>query len=274
MTAVPHDGISTRRLRESAGAIRSRVGSRVVRPGATRKSASKPPRASAADSVGTAQSVGGAAAIPSGPLGINIGALNPSTGIGSLRLVLAGRRVRLGNGAFLLLVLGLLSATLVALLILNTALAENSFQLQDIRQNARELTVREQILSGQLASAESPIGLEKRAKELGMVAAGSPVFLRLSDGKVLGESSPAEAPAPPAKPKAPKVPAASGQYAGEFPVGSGAVVGETPVGSGAGSVGGEVPVGSVPTTGLTSETGAGAPVGGELPVGIVQGATR
>ncbi len=273
MTAVPHDGISTRRLRESAGAIRSRVGSRIVRPGAARKS-TPPPRASAADSMGTAQSVGGTAAIPSSPLGINIGALNPGTGVGSLRLVLAGRRVRLGNGAFLLLVLGLLSATLVSLLVLNTALAENSFQLQDIRQNARDLTVREQVLSGQLALAESPIGLEKRAGELGMVAAGSPVFLRLSDGKVLGESSPAEAPAPPAKPKKPKVPVAPGPYAGEFPVGTGTMIGETPVGSGAGSGGGEVPVGSGPTAGFPSETGAGAPVGGELPVGIVQGATR
>ena len=212
-------------------------------------------------------------AIPTTGLGINLGALTPGTGVGSLRLVLAGRRVRLGSGAFLLLVLGLLSATLLSLLVLNTALAENSFQLQDIRQNARELTLREQVLSSQLASAESPIGLEKRAKELGMVAAGSPVFLRLSDGKVLGESAPAQAPAQP-KPKKPKVPVAPGPYAGEFPVGTSPIVGETPVGTGVGSAGGEVPVGAVPPAGFGTESGAAAPVGGELPVGIVQGTTR
>lgn len=277
MTVVPEDGISARRLRSSAGAIRNRVGSRLVRPGSTRPASSKSGR-DGGDAIGTAKSVstGGAATASASTLGINLGALTPGTTVGSLRLVLAGKRVRLGNGAFLVLVLGLLSTILVSLLLLNTALAENSFQLQDIRQNARDLTVREQTLSGQLASAESPIGLEKRAKELGMVAAGSPVFLRLSDGKVLGETTPAQAP-PPAKAKKPKAPGPVDPYAGEFPIGqnpaSGGLTSEGAIGV-PGVAGGEAPVGSLPDTEFGSEFTTGVPTGGESPVGVVRGATR
>ena len=45
-----------------------------------------------------------------------------------------------GDGSFVMLVLGLLTTILVALLLLNTALAENSFQLNGIRENARDLS--------------------------------------------------------------------------------------------------------------------------------------
>lgn len=284
MTAVPHDGISTRRLRESAGVIRSRVGSRLVRPSASRtpRAGSTPTARGAREDMATAQSVGAAsaAALPTNALGINLGALSPTSGASSLRLVLAGRRVRLGDGSFVMLVLGLLTTILVALLLLNTALAENSFQLNGIRENARDLTLREQVLSGQLAAAESPIGLEKRARELGMVPGGSPVFLRLSDGQVLGQSTPAETPPAPEKPKKPKTPTPASPYAGEYPVGAGGIPAETPLGSGAASAGqgtssGEVPAGG---TGATGGFGAGTtvlpPVGGEQPVGVVRGTTR
>ena len=277
MTAVSHDGVSGNRLRSSAGSIRNRVGSsRLVRPGSasTRTTSSGAPRPS--EPVGTAHSVaaGGAATAASSPLGINLGALTPGTTVGSLRLVLAGRRVRLGSGAFLLLVLGLLSSILVSLLLLNTALAENSFQLQDIRQTARDLTVREQTLSSQLAAAESPIGLEAKAKELGMVAASSPVFLRLEDGKILGESAPAQIP-PAAKQKKPKAPKATDPFAGEFPVGQNpTLAGELAAGSGAGLSAGELALGSAPSLGSSEEFTPAPPVGGESPVGVSRGATQ
>ena len=272
MTVVPHDGISTRRLRESAGAIRSRVGSRLARPSG-RRAQGPSAQSSADESLETAQS-SGAAALPTGAFGINLGAISPTVGVNSLRLVLSGRRVRLSNGAFVMLVLGLLTTILVALLLLNTALAENSFQLNGIRQSARELTVREQVLSGQLAAAESPIGLEKRAKELGMVAGGSPVFLRLSDGKVLGQSSPAEAPPAPAKPKKPKVLPDQGQFAGEFPVSPGTLAGENPMGATSGTFGGESPVTTVPGVATQLQGEVPIPAGGEQPLGVVRGTTR
>jgi hypothetical protein len=43
--------------------------------------------------------------------------------------------------------------------------------------------------------AEAPLEVERRARALGMVPAAAPVFLRLSDGAVLGEPVPAP-PAP------------------------------------------------------------------------------
>jgi len=171
-------------------------------------------------------------------------------------------------------VLGLLSSILVALLLLNTALAENSFQLQDIRQTARDLTVREQTLSSELAAAESPIGLEARAKELGMVAASSPIFLRLADGKILGEAEPAQVP-PAAKPKKPKAPKVADPFAGEFPVGQNpSITGGLAGGAVAGIVGGETALGSVPSTDLGDEFTPGPPAGGESPVGAARGVTQ
>lgn len=277
MTAVSHDGVPSRSLRSSAGSIRNRVGSRLVRPGGSRPSGSAPTQRGAGESTATARSVaaGGAATAASSALGINLGALTPGTTAGSLRLVLAGRRVRLGSGAFLVLVLGLLSAILVSLLLLNTALAENSFQLQDIRQTARDLTVREQTLSSQLAAAESPIGLEAKAKELGMVAASSPIFLRLEDGKILGESTPAQVP-PAAKPKKPKAPKATDPFAGEFPIGQNPTLpGALAGGSAAGLTAGELVLGSeVPSVGGNDEFTPAPPVGGESPIGMSRGVTE
>jgi len=45
--------------------------------------------------------------------------------------------------------------------------------------------------------AEAPLEVEKAARTLGMVPAAAPVFLRLSDGKVLGEPVPAPEPTGP-----------------------------------------------------------------------------
>lgn len=280
MTAIPHDGASGRGVRSSANAVRSRV----LRAGSAPKSRSRsvspsqPPTAGVNSS--TAESVaGGTVAAPS-VFGLNVGSLNPTAGVGSLRLVISGRRVRLGNGAFLVLVLGLLSGILITLLMLNTALAENSFQLTDIRQKERDLIVREQTLANQLAAAESPIGLERLAKDMGMVPAGSPVFLRLSDGKVLGESTPAQA-LPAAKPKKPKQPKNTDPFAGEFPAGQSPALPTTVVPglptSGGTVVGGETPIGSViegPATqsgsqqSTQNQTLGGEMVAGEVPGGV------
>ena len=57
----------------------------------------------------------------------------------------------------------------------------------------------EQLYSQQVAEAESPVTLQARANAAGMVPVTSPVFLRLSDGKVLGDPTPAEGIAPLAK---------------------------------------------------------------------------
>ncbi len=111
-----------------------------------------------------------------------------------LRLVYSGGRFRLSNGAFVLLILSLLSLILMSLLLLNTVLGQNSFELNRIRVEERELMIQEQVLAARLAEVESPVGLQEVARDSGLVAASNPVFLDLDGAQVLGEPMRAEAP--------------------------------------------------------------------------------
>jgi hypothetical protein len=132
--------------------------------------------------------------------------------------VLPPPRTRPARAPFVLLVLGLLLAGMVTLLLLNTALAEGSFVVQELQQRANELADDEAALVQDVAIAESPAELADRASELGMVPATNPAFLRLSDGAVLGTPQPGEAPAPPEPPPAPE-PVPADPAAAEEPVG-------------------------------------------------------
>jgi hypothetical protein len=113
-------------------------------------------------------------------------------------------RTRPARAPFVLLVLGLLLGGMVALLLLNTALAEGSFVVQELQQRASELADDEATLAQEVAVAESPAELAARAADLGMVPMTGPAFLRLSDGAVLGTPHAGEVPAPPEQPAAPE----------------------------------------------------------------------
>jgi hypothetical protein len=88
---------------------------------------------------------------------------------------------------FVLLVLGLVVAGLVALLMLNTLVNENSFRIH-------ALTTKQE----QLDKLETPGSMEAAARRLGLVPAGTPAFIELPSGQVLGVPTPAK---PTAKPK-------------------------------------------------------------------------
>ena len=143
----------------------------------------------------------------------------PSRGPARPRLTVVPQpRPRPARAPFILLVLGLLLAGMVSLLLLNTALAEGSFVVQELQQRATELADDEATLAQEVAVAESPAELAARAADLGMVATTSPAFLRLSDGAILGTPVPGEAPAPPEPPadpaaEAPADPAITGPAA-------------------------------------------------------------
>ena len=107
---------------------------------------------------------------------------------------------------YVTLVLGLLAAGLLALLLLNTVLGQDAFRLYDLQSSTRTLTEDEQVLRQEVDRLQSPGRLADAARGLGMVPAPAPVFLRLSDGAVLGTPTPA--PTPPPAP-APVVPAAA-----------------------------------------------------------------
>jgi hypothetical protein len=96
-----------------------------------------------------------------------------------------------GNGVFAAACMLLLIGGLFGLLMLNTAMAEGSFTLNNLQKTSGELTDTQDALTQAIDAQRSPANLAARAAKLGMVPAGSAAFLRLSDGKVLGVAEPA-----------------------------------------------------------------------------------
>jgi cell division protein FtsB len=104
-----------------------------------------------------------------------------------LRLV-AARRSRAARAPFIAVVVLILGAGLLGLLVLNTVLAQDAFRLHALQLQGRALADSEQALQRQVSDLQSPQTLAARAAALGMVPGGPPAFLRLSDGKVLGQA--------------------------------------------------------------------------------------
>jgi hypothetical protein len=87
---------------------------------------------------------------------------------------------------FVIFVVSLLAAGLVGLLLLNTELQRGTFQVTALNQQAGQLRDQQEQLERQVRTLESPQNLADRALRMGMVPNPNPVFLRLSDGQVLG----------------------------------------------------------------------------------------
>ncbi|MET7602162.1 septum formation initiator family protein [Streptomyces avermitilis] len=86
---------------------------------------------------------------------------------------------------FVLLVVLLLGGGLIGLLVLNSALSEGSFKLDDLQKETKSLTDEEQALQRDVDAYSAPDALQRRARELGMVPGGDPAFLN-PDGTVKG----------------------------------------------------------------------------------------
>jgi hypothetical protein len=99
-------------------------------------------------------------------------------------------------GVFIAFVLAILTVGLLAMLWINTTLAQGAFILTDLQQQRAQLIEVEQQLRDDLARAESPVAVEEAARALGMVPQDVPVFLRLEDGAILGNPIPQAAPIP------------------------------------------------------------------------------
>ena len=87
---------------------------------------------------------------------------------------------------FVIFVVSLLAAGLVGLLLLNTELQSGTFQVTSLSNQADQLRDQQEGLEKQVRTLESPQNLADRALRMGMVPNPNPVFLRLSDGRVLG----------------------------------------------------------------------------------------
>ncbi|MEU8649096.1 septum formation initiator family protein [Streptomyces sp. NPDC048737] len=96
---------------------------------------------------------------------------------------------------FVLLVVLLLGGGLIGLLVLNSALSEGSFEMDDLQKDTKSLTDEEQALQRDIDAYSAPDALQRRARELGMVPGGDPAFLD-PDGTVKGV--PSAAPGSPA----------------------------------------------------------------------------
>jgi cell division protein FtsB len=126
--------------------------------------------------------------------GIQRGRLLPGQ-VGRARItVRPGRRPRgsiRGRTPFVVLTVALLGLGLLGLLMLNTALNENSFELTKLQKQATTLTDQQQALQQQIDHQAAPDALENAARGLGMVPGGDPAFL-MDDGKVVGSPAPAK----------------------------------------------------------------------------------
>ena len=121
--------------------------------------------------------------------------------------VVPRRRTRATRMPFVMLVSLVLLGGVIGLLLFNTSMQQASFAATALEQQANTLTAREQTLQMELEVLRDPQRVAEHAQNLGMVPAANPVFLRLSDGKVIGErvaATPANRlrvrPLPPAKP--------------------------------------------------------------------------
>ncbi|MFD8007221.1 septum formation initiator family protein [Streptomyces mirabilis] len=92
---------------------------------------------------------------------------------------------RAARTPFVLLVVLLLGGGLIGLLVLNSALSEGSFHLDDLQRDTKSLTDEEQALQRDVDTYSAPDALQRRARELGMVPGGDPAFLN-PDGSVKG----------------------------------------------------------------------------------------
>ncbi|WP_154402248.1 hypothetical protein [Ornithinimicrobium cavernae] len=103
----------------------------------------------------------------------------------TLRVVDASPKVQSHTG-FVVLCLALVVGGLLSALLLNTARAESSFTLSDLRAEQTRLHDTRITLEAELSQARSPETLATAATDLGLVPSPSTAVLRLSDNQVLG----------------------------------------------------------------------------------------
>ena len=108
------------------------------------------------------------------------------------RLTVVPRRsTRAARVPFVTLVSLLLVSGVAGLLLFNTSMQQASFTATAMEQRAEVLDAREQSLQMDLERLRDPQRVAVQARAMGMVPPSNPAFLRLSDGKVLGDPAPA-----------------------------------------------------------------------------------
>jgi hypothetical protein len=91
---------------------------------------------------------------------------------------------------FIAVMIALVIAGVLGILLVNTKTNENSFQISKLQDEQTTLDNQQQQLENQLAHFESVGNLDALAKAQGLVR-GTPAWIRLPDGKVIGVPKPA-----------------------------------------------------------------------------------
>ncbi|WP_225754155.1 hypothetical protein [Actinotalea sp. Marseille-Q4924] len=94
---------------------------------------------------------------------------------------------------FVVLCMGVLAASLLGTLLLNTAMAQGEYDRFALQTELTRAAQEEQRLAGEQAQLESPAQIAAEAAAMGMVPSTGGGYLRLSDGAVLGNPTPAGA---------------------------------------------------------------------------------
>jgi hypothetical protein len=103
-------------------------------------------------------------------------------------------RTRAPRMPFILLLVGLLGGALVSLLVISTTLAQGSFHITKLQEQNANLAREKQILTDEVAQAENPAVIAKKAEQLGMRPNPHLGFVDLKTGKIVtGKPSRAEA---------------------------------------------------------------------------------
>lgn len=100
---------------------------------------------------------------------------------------LPAARAHAPRAPFVLLVVALLGFGLLALLLLNTASAQDAFRLSDLQRQSKALADQEQTLSRQALSLSDPASVAAAATKLGMVPGAVPIFLGPGQKVPVGE---------------------------------------------------------------------------------------
>lgn len=175
----------------------------------------------------------------------------------------ARRRPRL---AYAITALAGIATIVVAQLLLSVAMTEGAYEIDGYKLAQTKLDREAQVLREQIDALESPQFLAANAEALGMVPNAAPVYLRLSDGAVLGQPTAAAGGAVGAAGSVANsliadVPLVTEQLAGE----TGGAAADAPPTSGPGTA---QPGVGAPTAGAGGGTAVQAPiapVGGGLP---------
>lgn len=104
-----------------------------------------------------------------------------------LRMVSPLRPERASRGVFALVVTSVLGIGMLAILLINTSLAQGAFTISELKSEQSALLQQEEALTEAVAAVAAPESLERQARAMGMVPSENPVFLDVTTGKVLGK---------------------------------------------------------------------------------------